>query len=91
MVFSLVSRKFSHSIAVLVILLSMNITMSKLDLTINLKQNKGPNELWCSGLLRYGFILSLINPILDGGGGGGKFALPAGFLNIAQKPLGLGS
>ena len=31
------------------------------------------------------------NPILDGGGGGGKFAPPAGFLNIAQKPLGLGS
>ena len=30
------------------------------------------------------------NPILDGGGGG-KFAPPAGFLNIAQKPLGLGS
>ena len=28
-------------------------------------------------------------PILDGGGG--KFAPPAGFLNIAQKPLGLGS
>ena len=28
------------------------------------------------------------NPILDGGG---KFAPPAGFFNIAQKPLGLGS
>ena len=25
------------------------------------------------------------------GRGGGKFAPPAGFLNIAQKPLGLGS
>ena len=25
------------------------------------------------------------------GGGGGKFAPPAGFLNIAQKPLSLGS
>ena len=24
-------------------------------------------------------------------GGGGKFAAPAGFLNMAQKPLGLGS
>ena len=32
---------------------------------------------------------SLLNSILDGGGG--KFAPPAGFLNIAQKPLGLGS
>ena len=32
----------------------------------------------------------LLNPILDGGGG--KFAPPpAGFSNIAQKPLGLGS
>ena len=32
----------------------------------------------------------LVNPILDGGGG--KFAPPpAGFFNIAQKPLGLGS
>ena len=30
-----------------------------------------------------------LNPILDGGGG--KFAPLAGFLNIAQKPLGLGS
>ena len=29
------------------------------------------------------------NPILDGGGG--KFAPPAGFFNIAQTPLGLGS
>ena len=26
-----------------------------------------------------------------GGGGGSKFAPPADFLNIAQKPLGLGS
>ena len=25
------------------------------------------------------------------GGGGAKFALPAGFFNIAQKPLGIGS
>ena len=34
-------------------------------------------------------VKTRINPILDGGGG--KFAPPAGFLNIAQKPLGLGS
>ena len=32
--------------------------------------------------------VSKLNPILDGGG---KFAPPAGFFNIAQKPLGLGS
>ena len=32
---------------------------------------------------------SSFNPILDGGGG--KFFPPAGFLNIAHKPLGLGS
>ena len=31
-----------------------------------------------------------INPILDGGGGG-NLPPPAGFFNIAQKPLGLGS
>ena len=34
--------------------------------------------------------LLLLNPILDGGEGG-KFAPPAVFFNIAQKPLGLGS
>ena len=31
------------------------------------------------------------NPILDGGGGQICPPPPAGFLNIAQKPLGLGS
>ena len=31
------------------------------------------------------------NPILDGGGGKQICPPPAGFLNIAQKPLGLGS
>ena len=34
-------------------------------------------------------ILTAVNPILDGGGG--NLPPPAGFLNIAQKPLGLGS
>ena len=33
--------------------------------------------------------LTSFNPILDGGGG--QICPPAGFLNIAQKPLGLGS
>ena len=32
--------------------------------------------------------LSSLNPILDGGG---QICPPAGFFNIAQKPLGLGS
>ena len=31
---------------------------------------------------------AILNPILDGGG---QICPPAGFLNIAQKPLGLGS
>ena len=39
------------------------------------------------------FVPSLISldPILDGGGGQISPPPPAGFLNIAQKPLGLGS
>ena len=32
----------------------------------------------------------VLNPILDGGGGA-NLPPPAGFLDIAQKPLGLGS
>ena len=40
--------------------------------------------------IEYTQILFTVNPILDGGGGQ-ICSPPAGFLNIAQKPLGLGS
>ena len=36
------------------------------------------------------FIPTVFNPILDGGGGA-NLPPPAGFFNIAQKPLDLGS
>ena len=54
------------------------------------------SELWSGTQARFWWRAAppdrahsaFFNPILDGGG---KFAPPAGFLNIAQKPLGLGS
>ena len=36
-------------------------------------------------------LAKYFNPILDFWTGGGQICPPAGFLNIAQKPLGLGS
>ena len=41
------------------------------------------------GTIPQSVAIATVNPILDGGGG--QICPPAGFLNIAQKPLGLGS
>ena len=46
--------------------------------------------LFCKSVYTQGHsVLIYVNPILDGGGA--NLPPPAGFLNIAQKPLGLGS